>query len=560
MKRLLFTLIFCPLSLLVMWAQNPSWAKKSAAAVFTLKTFGADGSLLASANGFFIDEQGTAVSSFSPFKNAQRAVIIDAQGKEMPVDCLSGYNDMYDVAKFQVKPDKKMTALTVAQTEAANGTALWLMPYSVKKAPTCISGTVSSAEQFGEGYTYYTLAMDASDQYVGCPILNQQGEVVGILQPSADSKTSVAYAVSTRYASSLRMAALSFNDPVLRTVLLPKALPDEQNEATLALFMGGSTMSPEAYSQLVDRYIQKFPQSNDGYVYRARLKVAKDDFQGADEDMRMAVSEGSVKDDAHYQYAQLIYQKNIYQSDKPYEPWTLDMALQESRAAASINPQPVYTQQQANILYAMQQYDAAYDLYMQLTQNEMMRAESFYAAAQCKTQKNDKQAALALLDSAVNTFSKPYVKTAAPYLFARAQALFEAKQYRPSVADYNEYGSLMSAQLNAQFYFLREQAEFAGHLYQQALDDIRRAVEMGPNDLVYRAEKANLELRVGMTDDAIATAKECISIHPEASDGYLLLGLAQCVKGQKPEGLQQLQKAKELGNGQAQSLIDKYAK
>lgn len=560
MKRLLFTLIFCPLSLLAMWAQNPSWAKKSAAAVFTLKTFGADGSLLASANGFFIDEQGTAVSSFSPFKNAQRAVIIDAQGKEMPVDCLSGYNDMYDVAKFQVKPDKKMTALTVAQTEAANGTALWLMPYSVKKAPTCISGTVSSAEQFGEGYTYYTLAMDASDQYVGCPILNQQGEVVGILQPSADSKTSVAYAVSTRYASSLRMAALSFNDPVLRTVLLPKALPDEQNEATLALFMGGSTMSPEAYSQLVDRYIQKFPQSNDGYVYRARLKVAKDDFQGADEDMKMAVSEGSVKDDAHYQYAQLIYQKNIYQSDKPYEPWTLDMALQESKAAASINPQPVYTQQQANILYAMQQYDAAYDLYMQLTQNEMMRAESFYAAAQCKTQKNDKQAALALLDSAVNTFSKPYVKTAAPYLFARAQALFEAKQYRPSVADYNEYGSLMSAQLNAQFYFLREQAEFAGHLYQQALDDIRRAVEMEPNDLVYRAEKANLELRVGMTDDAIATAKECISIHPEASDGYLLLGLAQCVKGQKAEGLQQLQKAKELGNGQAQSLIDKYAK
>ena len=422
MKRLLFTLIFCPLSLLAMWAQNPSWAKKSAAAVFTLKTFGADGSLLASANGFFIDEQGTAVSSFSPFKNAQRAVIIDAQGKEMPVDCLSGYNDMYDVAKFQVKPDKKMTALTVAQTEAANGTALWLMPYSVKKAPTCISGTVSSAEQFGEGYTYYTLAMDASDQYVGCPILNQQGEVVGILQPSADSKTSVAYAVSTRYASSLRMAALSFNDPVLRTVLLPKTLPDEQNEATLALFMGGSTMSPEAYSQLVDRYIQKFPQSNDGYVYRARLKVTKDDFQGADEDMRMAVSEGSVKDDAHYQYAQLIYQKNIYQSDKPYEPWTLDMALQESKAAASINPQPVYTQQQANILYAMQQYDAAYDLYMQLTQNEMMRAESFYAAAQCKTQKNDKQAALALLDSAVNTFSKPYVKTAAPYLFARAQA------------------------------------------------------------------------------------------------------------------------------------------
>jgi tetratricopeptide (TPR) repeat protein len=118
----------------------------------------------------------------------------------------------------------------------------------------------------------------------------------------------------------------------------------------------------------------------------------------------------------------------------------------------------------------------------------------------------------------------------------------------------------MAAQVNANFYFLREQAEFAGHLYQQALNDIRRAVEMAPDELVYRAEKANVELRVGMIDDAIESAKGCISIAPGESDGYLLLGLAQCVKGLKTEGLKNLEKAKELGNSQAQSLIDKYSK
>jgi tetratricopeptide (TPR) repeat protein len=118
----------------------------------------------------------------------------------------------------------------------------------------------------------------------------------------------------------------------------------------------------------------------------------------------------------------------------------------------------------------------------------------------------------------------------------------------------------MAAQLGANFYFLREQAEFAGHLYQQALNDIRRAAEMEPNELVYRAEKANVELRVGMIDEAIESAKGCISMAPEGSDGYLLLGLAQCVKGQKAEGLKNLTKAKELGNSQAQSLIDKYSK
>ena len=558
MKRLFF-MIGCMLLATVSYAQNPAWTKKAAQAVFTLKTFGADGSLLASVNGFFIDEQGQAVSSFAPFKNAQRAVIIDAQGKEMEVDCLIGYNDMYDVAKFHVIA-KKTQALSIAQNAASNGATLWLMPYAVKKVPACTKGTVSSAEQFGEGYTYYTLDMETSDQQVGCPILNEQGEAVGILQPSASGKSTTGYAVSVRYANSLRMSALSHNDPVLRTVKIAKALPDDQSEATLALYVSSSTMSTEEYDQLINRFIEKFPQSSDGYIYRARQKVAKDDFQGADDDMKQAIKVGDMKDDAHYQYAQMVFQKILYKDDKPYEPWTLDFALEEAKAAYKVNPQPVYQQLQAQILFAQQKYDEAYNIYMELAKTDMMKAESYYAAAQCKTQMNDKEAALALLDSAVNTFTKPYIKTAAPYLYARAQALFEAKKYRPAVNDYNDYETLMAAQLGANFYFLREQAEFAGHLYQQALNDIRRAAEMEPNELVYRAEKANVELRVGMTDEAIESAKGCISMAPEGSDGYLLLGLAQCVKGQKAEGLKNLAKAKELGNSQAQSLIDKYSK
>ena len=74
----------------------------------------------------------------------------------------------------------------------------------------------------------------------------------------------------------------------------------------------------------------------------------------------------------------------------------------------------------------------------------------------------------------------------------------------------------------------------------------------------YLSEKASLEVRVGLLDDAEATARECISIDPENSDGYLFLGLAQCVKGNKQQGLENLRKAKELGDPQADALIEKY--
>ena len=558
MRKYIFTICWLMMSAICL-AQNPSWAKKAANAVFTLKTFSADGSLLVSTNGFFVGDQGEAISSYTPFKDAQRAVVIDAQGKELEVACIIGVNDMYDVAKFQVSA-KKTQALTVASSTSSNGSVAWLLPYAVKKAPACTKGTISNAESLNGGFAYYTLAMSTTDQQVGCPILNEQGEAIGILQPSASGNKPESYAMSASFANSLRMSGLSLNDPVLRNIKIAKALPDDVSEATLLLYMGSTQMEAEEYGQLIDRFIEKFPQATDGYVYRARLQQVKGNFQAADDDMKRALKVADPKDDAHFQYAQMIYQKAIYQSDKPFEPWTLDLALQESQAAYAINPQAIYRQQQAQILYAQKKYDTAYDMYMELTKNDVMKAESYYAAAQCKTQLGDQLAALALLDSAVNTFSKPYIKTAAPYLMTRAQALYEAKKYRAAVNDYNDYATLMAAQLGANFYFLREQAEFAGHLYQQALDDINRAVEMEPSETVYRAEKANVELRVGMTDQAIETAKGLINLAPQESDGYLFLGLAQCVKGQKAEGLQNLNKAKELGNSQAQSLIDKYSK
>ena len=162
--------------------------------------------------------------------------------------------------------------------------------------------------------------------------------------------------------------------------------------------------------------------------------------------------------------------------------------------------------------------------------------------------------------SGVNTFSRPYLRAAAPYILARAQALHQAGKYRPAVMDFNEYANLMVGKLTAEFYYMREQSAFAGHLYQQALDDIRRAVEMKPDDPDFLSEKALVELRAGLIDDMMQTAEHFIAVAPQSADAYMFLGIAQCMKERKAEGLQNLQKAKELGNSQAQSLIDKYSK
>ena len=142
-------------------------------------------------------------------------------------------------------------------------------------------------------------------------------------------------------------------------------------------------------------------------------------------------------------------------------------------------------------------------------------------------------AQLALLDSAVNVYSKPYLKEAAPYLWARATARMNVGKHRLAVLDMNEYENLNPTGLSANFYYIREQAELGGRQFQQALNDITKATELEPNDLIYHAEKSSLESRVGMYDDAIRSARECIRLAPNESDGYLLLGLALCQKATK---------------------------
>ncbi|MBQ8715385.1 MAG: serine protease [Prevotella sp.] len=556
MKRLLLVLPLYLFTLLPLSAQ--SWASKAIKSLLTVKTFSADGSLLASSTGFFIGTDGEAVSSYAPFKGALRAVVIDAQGKEYPVEFMLGANETYDVAKFQVAA-RKTTPLAIA-ANATNGSSVWLLPYAVKKTPECVQGTVSSAEQFQEKYQYYTLSMTVEESQVSCPVLNQNGEVVGIIQPSAGDKKGTSYAISARYAADLKISGLSVNDPVMKQTQIPIALPDDTKEALLSLFLASSSMSESQYANMVERFIQKFPNEADGYIYRARYQTSKGNFSSAEEDMQQAVRIGGAQDDVHYQYAELIYQKALYQSDKPFSAWTLDKAFSESQEAYRINPMSVYLQQQAQIRYAQRQYAEAYNLYDQLTRSDLRSADIFFAASQCKAQLNEPEQQLALLDSAVNQFSRPYVKTAAPYLFARAQALYNHEKYRPAVNDYNEYAELMGSQLGAPFYYQRELAELGGHLYQQALNDINKAIELDPTESMYYAEKASLQVRVGMHKDAIETARQLIQMSPDLSDGYLFLGLGQCLTNQKAEGVKNLNKAKEMGNEQAQSLIEKYAK
>ena len=539
---------------------QPDWAKNATKSVFTLKTFDAEGTLIGSSNGFYVSSQGEAISSFTPFRKASKAIVIDNQGKEWPVVHLLGVDDTYDVAKFKVAV-KKAQPLTIANENAADSSDIYILPYSTSKKPQPAKGIITKNEIFKSEYAYYTINQDPStDNGLSAPVLNSNGEVIGILQQATDPEQKVVYAVSAKYANSLKVNGLSINDPALKSSQIKKALPDEEEQAILTMFFASSSLDSLAYCEIVEDFINKFPNSPEGYTHRAQIKCDANLFDEADEDMNKAISVAQKKDEAHYSYARMIFGKELYKSNMPYDKWSKGKAISETDMAYSINPLPIYKQFKAQITFSLGKYKEACDIYKQLTDSGFNKAELFIEQAKCYEQLKDTASMVAMVDSAVNTFSKPYLKEAAPFILIRAQTLANVGQYRKAALDFGEYEKLMRGSLNAQFYYIKYQTELNGKLYQQAMNDITKAIEYAPNNAVFYAEKASLEIRVNYIDEALLTASKCISIAPEYSDGYLFLGLAQCLKGNKTEGIKNLTKAKELGDEQAASLIEKYGK
>lgn len=553
MKKMM--MIGCLLLSAVATFAQPGWTKNASRSVFTLKTFAADGSLIASSNGFFTGTNGEAVSNFTPFKGAARAVVLDAQGKEWQVTGILGVNDMYDVVKFRVN-NRKTQPLAVSQTAAPVGSTAWLLNYRDTK--NVKNGPVRKAETFMGDYAYYTVAMTMSESQVSCPLLNDAGEVIGMMQQPASEKDTLSYAISARFVDSLKVTGVTYNDPALQLTQIKKELPADLKEATVVLYLSATQMDSAAYANLIQDFIQQYPSAPDGYIYRAQQEVGDGNFTAAEKDMETALKNSDQKDETYFTYARMIYNKEIYQSAQPYPNWSLDKALSLIQTANNGNPQPTYRQLEANIRFAQKDYNGAYAIFEELTKTNLRGADIFFGAARCKEMQKDTTAMLALMDSTIATFDKPYLKEAAPYLWARAEARRNAGKYRDAISDMNEYETLMTATVNDNFYYIRHQTEIQGRLYQQALNDINRAIQINPKEILYYAEKASLEIRVGMYDGAIATAQECIGIDANNSDGYLFLGLAQCLKGQKAEGIKNLEKAKSLGDTQADALIQKY--
>lgn len=549
------------------WAQEqPKWVNKARKAVFSIITYNKENKILNTGNGFYIDGNGTAISDYTLFKGAERAVVVTADGKELPVISILGANGIYDVVKFRTEADKKTTALQPAMQATATGATVYLLPYSTQKSPQIQNGKVTKVDSISNNSFYYTLDMQTTDKTVSCPIMNEGGEVIGVIQKNAEKDSKESYAIGIEFASSLSISALSGSDFILNSIGIKKALPDDESQALVYLYMQSSQLSRDAYLDLLNDFISQYPNNVEGYQRRATCYIGFGDDQHnalAEKELEKMLDVAENKAEAHYNIARLLYNYNIaIGNQKPYGDWTLERALNEINEALSSAQEGLYYQVQGDIYFAMRKYAEAFTAYDAVNRTPLASAASFYSAAKAKelTEGVEKKEVIALMDSAVVRFNKPYGQDAAPYLYERARIKGEAGLFREAVLDYNDFYDAMMGQVSAEFYLVREQTEMQCRMFQQALNDINKAVEMEPSNAEYWVEKGSVHLRINQLDEAIKALQQAISLDAGNAAAYRMLGYIQVQQDKKQEGLANLNKAKELGDTVAGDLIERYGK
>lgn len=543
-------------------------AKDAYKAMLQINTFDEQGKLLKTGPAFFINNSGDAVAAYNLLKGAKRAELVDYKGKRYAVFRILGANSNTDLVKFSTTGVSKNEFFTISTTAATQGTALTLLHFTQNKKDVMPQITVSKEVAYAP-YSYYDISATNDSLNFNCPLIDAQGTLTAVVQRNAAKNATHACAVDARFINDLSINATAAFNSDLTSIAIPKALPQDRNNALSYIYMlsqADSVACMTAYNDFIDRY----PTLPDGYTEKAKFKANRGLFAQSEADFATAIDKAKTSNDSsatkedaiHYTMSNLIYKKIIEQGrDTLSNGWDLKRAEEEAVKAYAILPNALYKVQEGKCQYAEKDYKAAYESFSKACEDKnFASSETYFSAARSlELAKGDNKEVIALLDSCIAHIPAKSEAAYAQFYFERSQRLLKAERYRDAVSDYNHYEQLIGPRnLTEQFYYLRSQAEEKAHMYQQAIDDLHSAIAMSKQPVLYQIDEAALLLNIGETKSAIELAEKILKVLPENPDCYKIIGVGYAELKNKPLALKNLNKALELGDKSVAPLIEKY--
>ena len=394
------------------------------------------------------------------------------------------------------------------------------------------------------------------EAYASLPLVNADGELVAIMQPMTVGDT-CSYAISSSVYDKLVTTSVTYgrgcyNDMGIRTLL-----PDDEETALSCMYMQSVVGDSISFRTTVDDFIAAFPGRHEGYMSRAEyMAVYCRDMDAAEAAWKESLSRSKNAAEVYFNKAKVLY--SIVQSgDTVSHPMlSRDNAFEALEKAIELDPQPLYVNYKADALLENGKFEDASDCYLSLVGTTLHGPDIYARASQCQGALKNYDVAIELMDSAINCIDEEELKDASPYILTRALLKYSAERYREAVFDYNRYEEIMGEVRNANFYYLRSQSEVKGRMYQQALNDLERAISIEPGNPSFYLEKGLLCYKVNMLDEGALALEDAKALVPDAPDVYYILGCIYSKAGNGKLAVENLKKAQSLGHPDAGAKLN----
>ncbi len=565
MKKILLLICVLCFATLASFAQ-PKFASKVGKGIVSLNTYDRQGNLLHQGIAFYVGVNGEAIADYRIFKNAHQASVIDSSGKQADVNLILGADDSYSLVRFQISTKGNAVIPTVPSIQPMKST-VFVLKLTGNGTMESVQATVVDTAMIQGKYAYYTLDQQVDESFVGAPVFNASGALMGILHAQIAGKSHV---LDIRFREELKVTAFSNSSATvaLNNIYIPKALPDTPEEALVYLYAKSRSAGNEEYMDMVNRFITVYPNNAEGYLRRATPLIDLTRFDEADRDMQHYLSLVGDKATGNYNVASLIFDKLRLQPEPAYEKWNEDVAIQYVEKALTLNAsisdeserKTAETKCQilkAQLLMNKKDYDGALAIYEILNSQSGGVPGYLYAISVAREGRGDSiSSVIEPIDSALAMFGNPLPNEASSYVIRRGQLYANAEKYREAVQDYNQYAYLMNNQVSPIFYYERSQIELNARMYQPALEDLDQAILMAPDEPLYHVARATLTVRVSLYDECITSCQNALRLNPNIIDVYRILGYAQFQKGDKNVARLNLQKAIDMGDETASKVMD----
>ncbi len=571
MKKIVTVILLAFFACAAFAQKAPKWMEKQKKAIVNVVTYKADGTTLHNGVGFFVSEDGTLLSAYSLFKDAQKAVVTDINGVSYPIDRVLAADELYDVIKLKARVPKKVAALQLATRPLAVGQSVYLLPFvkGQAKVTTFGSGKVEEVTKLRDAYHYYKFSFPLQVAWLNAPVFNEEGEVFALAQDDASGKKEASYGVSAAYANSIVYGSSDVFNSTYNSIGIKKAWPTDRDQAKISTYLIENRQNVNEFLETLNDFVANFPDWWESYSRRAahyafnRTELAADAagqndcLNKAIEDEKKAIDLAPDKSEALYDYARMIYNVALSDTTLNGTEWNLNHSEEVLKEAISKKDDPLYHQLYGDILFARQDYPTAYDEYMVVNQSESATVNTWYMAARTKSLQKGANIAdiIQLLDSAVALCGTPLTSDAAPILLERIDWKLRLMQYAEAVADYDLYYQALDGRVADSFYYYREQAKFRMDDLDGALSDIRQAITLSPREAIYHAEEASIYIRQKKYEEALSSIEKALAITPDFAACYRLRGICYQRTGKSAEAKVALEKAKELGDPAAEKLL-----